>query len=397
MRIQVNRLRSLAYGAAAFVVLSVALVPALSGRAYAYGQVSARNIQMSSSANGATNTTYQVGFTIATTGVVQGVVVDFCSNDPIIGDTCTAPSGFTVGTPTVATTGGSNTGLGAGWTAASANSGRTLTLTNGSGGSISAAVPIIFTLSTATNPTNANTTFYARIFTFATTGNVTTWTGTANGSSTANIVDAGGVALSTTAQITVTAKVQETLTFCVYTGANCGAGGTAVGLGDTNGVLSTSGPFVDKTTKYDVATNAGGATPGVNIRFKAPLPTSGANTIATIGTTATTPSAGGTSQFGLCSYVASGANLTVVAPYAGGSGSCSGTSQTAGTGATGGAGTAQFAFNTANAATTFGESLATATAGATSTGQIAYLGNVSATQPAGIYTSTFTFIATGTY
>jgi len=393
MRLRFGRLNRLAYGISAVLLLGVALVPAFSSKAFAYGQVGARYVKMNSSAQAATSVTYEIGFTVATAGAVQGVGVDFCSNSPILGDTCTAPSGFTVG---AGTTTGSVTGMTGTWSGAAGQSGRTLLLTLGTpGGTASAGAAATFTLTTATNPNTTNTSFYARIYTFATAAAVGTWnTANSGGASTLGVVDAGGVALSTANQITVTAKVQETLTFCVYTGANCAAGGTAVALGDTNGVLSTAGPFVDKTTKYDVATNAGGASPGVTIRFKAPTLTSGANTINAIGATPAT-SLAGSNQFGLCSYVASGANLTIDAMYAGAG--CSGTTQTAGTGSTGGAGSVPFALDTGSTATTFGDDLATATAGASSTGQIAYLGNVSATKAAGVYTSTFNFVATGTY
>lgn len=384
-------LKRFAFGVAAATVATAVALPVFAGNASA-AQVSSRSVKLSSSKGAATGVSYEVGFTVPTTGNVQGVVVDFCSNSPIIGESCTAPTGFTVGAATVATSGGSNTGLSGSWTGASANSGRTLSLTNGTGGSITATTPVVFTLSTATNPDADNTTFYARIFTFATTANVTTWLATANGSATANVVDSGGVALSTAAQITLTAKVQETLTFCVYTGANCGAGGTAVTLGDANGVLRTSGEFVDITTNFDVATNAAS---GAVVRFKAGLPTSGANNLATIGTTATASSPG-TTQFGLCAYQNTGSGLTVAAPY--NDATCAAqTSQSAGTGTPGGAGTATFAFDTTEAATTYGDELATKVAGNTSQGEVAYVANISTTQPAGIYTNTFTFIATGTY
>lgn len=389
MKAKVISLRRLLYGATALAVGAAVFLPALAGQASA-ALATSRYIKMSTSQISATSTSYEVGFTVATTGNIQGVVVDFCTS-PILGTACTKPTGLDVGTPTVATSGGANTGLSGSWTPATDNSGRTFSMTNGSGGSVSASTNVVFTITSMTNPSTVNQTFYARIFTFATSGAVATWLGTADGSSATGVVDSGGLALSTAAQITVTAKVQETLTFCVYTGVNCAAGGTSVALGDTNGVLSTAGAFVDKNTKYDVATNAAS---GVTIRFKAGLPTSGANTIASIGTSATSSSAG-TSQFGLCTYESSGSGLTAAAPYD--NGNCSGTTQTAGTGSTGGTGTAQFAFDTSPAATTYGDDLATKTAGNSSTGIIAYVGNVSPTQPAGIYTNTFTFIATGTY
>ena len=384
MKIRLSKLRRSAYVLLASVMMCIGLLPALRGQAFAYGQVTSRSIEMSSSAPSATSTTYAVSFTTATTGTIAGIVVDFCSNDPIIGDACTAPTGFTVGTPTVS---GQSANISTLTTAASANTGRTLELT-GTGASVKSGSVVSFNLTTATKPSAANTTFYARIFTFATTGAVTTWASTADGSSTTGVVDAGGVALSTTVALTITAKVQEQLTFCIYTGANCAAGGTSVALGDTHGVLSSSGPYVDKTTHYDVATNASS---GVAIRVQGSTLTAGSFTIPGM-TTATTSSAG-TSQFGMCTYESSGSAITPVANY---NTNCSSTTQTAGTGSTGGAGTSNFYFPAATS-TTYGDVIANVVAGASSTGIVAFLGNISLTQQAGIYTTALKFIATGTF
>jgi len=373
------------YGLIAVLLTAICLLPAFGGTVFAYGQVTSRSIEMSSSAPSATGTSYAVSFTTATTSTVAGIVVDFCSNDPIISDACTAPTGFTVGTPTVS---GQSANISTLTTAASANTGRTLELT-GTGASVSASSVVSFTLTTATNPSAANTTFYARIFTFATTGAVTTWASTADGSSVTGVVDAGGIALSTTVALTVTAKVQEQLTFCIYTGANCAAGGTAVALGDTHGVLSSSGPYVDKTTHYDVATNASS---GVAIRVQGGTLTAGSFTIA--GIASPTTSALGTSQFGMCTYESSGTAITPVTNY---NTNCSSTTQTAGTGSTGGVGTSNFYFPTATTSSTYGDVIANATAGASSTGIVAFLGNISLTQQAGIYTTALKFIATGTF
>lgn len=393
MKIPVQSVKRFSYGLAALAVSLGVALPLFAGQAHAYDIVTNRNIRMSSSAIGSItagqNVSYEIDFDVKTAGAVQAVVVDFCSNSPLPGTACTAPTGFTVG---AGTTTGSIAGMSGTWSGASANSGRTLNISLGTpSGSASASAAATFTLTTATNPTSAVGTFYARIFTFASAANATTWLSTADGSATATVVDAGGVAMSTASQVTMTAKIQESLTFCVYTGANCGAGGTAVTLGDTNGVLSTAGPFVDKNTKYDIATNANG---NAVVRFKAGLPTSGGNTIATIGTTATASSAG-TSQFGICTYQATGSGLTATAPY--NHANCSSTTQTAGTGSTGGVGTSQFAFDTTPAATTYGDDLASKTPGSTSQGVIPMVGNIATTQQAGIYVNTFTLIATGTY
>lgn len=401
MKVSFNRLRRSVYAVLALVVAVATIVPAFGGIAHA-DQVQDRYIKMSSSANAATNVSYEVGFDVATTGNVEGVVVDFCSNTPIIGDSCTAPASFSVGTPTVATSGGANTGLSGSWTAANENSGRTLTLKNSTGGSISAGGQVIFTLSTATNPATTNTSFYARIFTFDTDTDVDTWVATPNGSSTANVIDSGGVALRTAAQVTVTAKVQETLTFCVYDNVNCAGGADGIALGDANGVLSVSDEFINKEAAFDLASNAAD---GVTVRFKANNTLlSGANDINAIGGTPAT-STPGSEQFGLCAYRSSGTLMAIDTIYDGATaapaGECSGTvDNSGGTPTASDDNGAQFALdmdNTLGATSTYGDTIATMAAGTSETATLSFLGNIASTTPAGIYTSTLTFIATGQY
>ncbi len=384
---------------AAVLVVATALPLLIRQKAHAYGLPTSRSVQMSSSKQADTAVTYTVTFTTATAGTIKSMVFDFCQNSPIINDTCTAPSGFSVGTPTVSGFFINAVSQAAGWTFASANTNRTLTFTNATGVAVLANQVITFNLTTATNPNNTNTTFYSRILTYpnsAGADSAATYpaTGSGGGPGVGNAFDAGGVAMSTTNQINITSKVQERLTFCVYTGATCAAGGNAVNLGDTNGVLDPAGPYVDKTTTYDVSTNATG---GATLRLKGDTLKNGAFSINAAGASAVASSAG-TEQFGLCNYQSSGSGLTTVSPY--NNASCSTTSQSAGTGTTGGVGSAQFAFDT-NASTgtlsTYGQSFATKAAGTTSTGKIAFLGNISSTTQAGIYTTTLTFIATGVY
>src|ERR1035438_927758 len=52
------------------------------------GQVQTRQIELSNSAISATGVNYSVSFYPTATTVVGGIVIDFCANDPIIGDTC---------------------------------------------------------------------------------------------------------------------------------------------------------------------------------------------------------------------------------------------------------------------------------------------------------------------
>jgi len=376
------------YVALALAVSAVTLVPGLEQTVFAAGQLTTRSITMSDSTASASSVTYTVAFTFATTNNVQGIIVDFCDNSPIIGDTtCTAPSGFSItASPAVAnqsSTAGCN--LSTFTTAAQLNTNRTLELTAASPVSMTASCAGSFDLTTVTNPNTANHTFYARIYTYATTTGANGYT-VANPDAGATHIDHGGIALSTAANITVTAKVQEQLTFCVYTGANCGAGGTAVTLG-TNGVLSSSQSFVDKTTKYDVQTNA---TSGATVKVKGATLTSGANTIAAL-TGSPAVYASNTSQFGICTYESSGSNLTPTANYIGTNGGNSCTSTTQGAS---GDGSSKFKYC---ATSTTAETIDNATSRPSSTGIVSMQDATSTTQVAGVYTATLIFIATGTY
>jgi hypothetical protein len=389
MKIKFRSVARVFYAATALALLAAVTIPILVNRASA-AQLTTRSIEMSNSQSGATGTTYTISFTFGSSYTVKGIAVDFCDNDPIVDDaTCTAPTGFDVGgtTPTITTSGTIGT---SGWTAAGINlitgsQYRTLAVSDATGVAVTNASTATINLTTATNPTTANHTFYARITTWTTTGGATGYTAGAAGYS-----DYGGIALSTAAVIAVTAKVQEQLTFCVYTGANCAAAGTAVSLG-TNGVLSSATSYVDKSTKFDLQTNA---SQGAIVRIKGTTLTSGANTIAALTSAGTYTS--NTSQFGICDYESAGANLTPYTGttlYSGGTGGkCSGTTQ-----GTSGDNGASFYFNTANTTSTYGDEIASATAGPSSTAIVPILGATSTTQVAGIYTTNLTFIATGTF
>jgi hypothetical protein len=386
----------------ALILATASLIPVLMAQeASAYGLITTRFIKMSSSKASDTDVTYNVSFATATAGnpSVGGMVINFCSTSPIIGDTCTAPSaafklhaktadntlvlanqagvtdwqkdltGATDNLLVLSRTGG----------AAAVTTGTTVSLDLGSSGGSDGV----------DNPSTTGT-FYARILLYDTQAHAEAYTATAAGGGT-GAIDAGGIALSTAAQITITSKVQERLNFCIYTGANCGAGGSSVTLGDTNGVLDPAGAYVDKNTKFDLSSNASS---GVAVRVKGDTLKSGSFDITAIGASAAASSPG-SEQFGFCAYQSTGSGLTPAAPY--NHANCSATTQTAGTGTPGGDGSSQFAFDTANTNTTYGQTFANKPAGATSQGTIAFIGNIANTTEAGIYTTTLTFVATGTY
>lgn len=405
--------------AAAIVLALASIFPALNtGTANAYGLIQNRKITMSSSANGNTTAgqglTYEVAFNVASDAEdIAGVVVDFCSDSPIIGDVCTAPTGFDTNfaTATLNLTDGLT-----GFTLDGTNSTANKLVLTGSAYNPGVAQQITFDVEGIDNPETVNETFYARIITFTSAAAAQAYTSASspdanNPGSEAVVIDAGGIALSTAAQINVTSKVQEKLTFCVYTSAvnvngDCNlVTGTDIILGDTNGVLDTNGAYVSKNTKYSVTTNA---SVGVSIRMKGETLQTGGFSISPNG--AGSLSVPGTEQFGVCTYRYTGPNpsaagLDPADKYDGDSANpdsteCSGTTHTAETGSTGGDNGAYFVFddnNTTGTTSTYGETIATKTAGDFSTGIIAMMANIGNTTEAGIYATTLTFIATGTY
>jgi len=385
------------------------IIPSLTNNdAEAYGLIQNRKITLSSSADGSIaagqGLTYEVEFDVFNTTSIAGMVIDFCTDSPIIGDACTGASTAGFHTNFTTTTLNQTAPL-AGFSIDAINSTASkFVLTHGTSYTPGANETLNFNFVGVDNPETVNTTFYARIITFTTTAGAQAYDSSTENANNPGaeppVIDAGGVALSTAEQITVTSKVSETLTFCVYTSAanyaDCtGVTGAAVTLGDTNGVLSTGGPFVDITTKYNVATNA---SIDATIRVKGDTLQTGAFDITSIGGTAAASSTGN-EQFGMCTYTDPGstdsATLTPSAPY--NNANCNTTTQSAGSAATGGNGTALFAFDDTNTATTYGDDMAIKTAGDVSTGIIAFIGNISNTTEAGIYTSVLTFIATGTY
>ncbi len=401
-------------GGALALIFAGGLIPIFTGQiAYAAGLLTQRTIEMSSSANGGITAgqgvTYTISFKTATAGAIEGIVIDFCDNSPIPGESCTYTAGQSINLSSVSWAGGSITGpsdTATGNWVISKTSPLLIISDSTSSTSEPANTQVTIVMSGFTNPnysactggTPPNCTFYARLFTYSLNTSATSYT--PSPLYTTNLLDDGGVALSTNQQVVVTSKVQEQLTFCVYTGASCSAGGGSVTLGDSTGVLYTTGPFVDKTTQFTVSTNANY---GLSIRMLGTTLTSGSNTITAIGASAAASNPGN-DQFGMCTYVTNtGMTLSPQTPY--NNAACNTTTQTANLAgnATGGNGTAQFGFDTNNTTGTtspYGGVLASASTGVSAgsaTGVIAMIGNVAITQAAGIYTTTLTFVATSSY
>jgi len=390
------------YVLAAAALMTLGLLPALTMNALA-AQVSFRSITMSNSTGGATGVDYKVAFTAPSNATVKGIIVDFCSNDPIIGDSCTLPSGFSLSGVTVDTTTSPDTGLTGTWTATPTNSNRTLELTNATGTALNNTA-VIFTISGVANPTANNTSFYARILTYANDSGANSPATYAAGTE-GTFIDYGGIALSTASPVSITVRVMESLTFCASAADISGdpdcTNATAPNL--TLGTTIGSNVILDGTTVYPasvytkLATNAqhGAAVLMKNTNSSAvcgSLSSDGGATcgITSVGATPVTIAAGDTSgnaAFGMC--VAHGANTTVATPYIDGSvNNCPATYNASST----------YGFDDTGVLSSFGSELFHTTGAVLNENNRAtFVATASLTTPAAIYTGTYSLIATGTF
>ncbi len=425
MKIKMQTLKRPAYLAAAFVIAVAGVAQGLLMRkAYAFPAGSAlvnREIRISDARPDASAVTYMVGFQPATNYAVTGIIVDFCSgaNTPIINDpTCVIPPGFTIGgSPSVTVTSvdsGSSayTELGAGsggtWTATDHfSNGQTLRLThNGTGPTINAGTKYVFTINNVHNPSGTGS-FYARIVTYTDdVEDVTTYTHSAaeDGASTNEAEDYGGIALSTAAVISISAKVQETLVFCV-SGPNGYDGGgepvaPTIGNGCSSGISTPSlvlghgtnmildNTATDNDSAYmQASTNAQS---GINIRMKNVSATTcgglsrngGTDNcpIAASGASSATIPAGTAALFG-ARFVA-GSGITAASPYNGAASNYGMDQTTAGN----------------NVLSTYGSLVGSSAAPLSNIqSELQFAATATVTTPAGLYAASLSIIATGTF
>jgi len=371
----------------ALSLLFLSILPVLFGPATAYaGIVEPRSIQMSYSNPGQTSVTYKVSWTPASTTDIQGIVVDFCSNTPIIGASCTAPTGFTTGGTAAAVSGFTN--IGTGWTVYSSSTASTLIMVNSTAETQSTSLSNSFLITSVTNPTTVGT-FYARILTYNTEAEAEAYSSTAPGSYT----DEGGIAMSTAAEIDLSATVQEALAFCVYvTSCSTTATSVSIPLGHSiNGVTVVDSQAVYASPiDFSITTNALNGV-AVNL-YGGTLTDTAGLTIPPVGSTAEGITAG-TAAFGL--YLSTlGTGVTATAPYS--------SLSTCGSGTGVGTGTAAcYALNTTSSPDTlsnFGEQIAQMSGPENSSvSTVTYGVTASPTTPSGAYTATQQLIATGSF
>ena len=245
-----GRLATLA--ALTVATLAQGLVPAL----VSADQVTDRSVELSSSSAKATGVTYKVNFTAGTKDAAGAFVVQFCSDTPLIGQSCAAPDGMNASGATTSTSGASISTT----TAATANK---VVVDD----TIAKSATVSVELGNITNPTDAGT-IYARIVTYEADGDASGYNsdGTSLGS---NTVDQGSVAVSITDSMGVTGDVLETMQFCIAGGdtaiaANCNDGGAltspALTLGEKSGEVTalTSTALSTANIQTQMSTNASG-------------------------------------------------------------------------------------------------------------------------------------------
>lgn len=305
-------------------------------------QITARSVAIGSSVASA-STTYSFTFTAPTSTTIKSIAFQACTT---ASGSCTTPSGFSV---TGSSIGSQPTGLGSGgtWTANTSTAGSLRVLNNSNTGSPSAGAQVFF--SAVTNPSATNSTFFFRMTTYSDS----TWT---------TPIDTGTMATSTAGQITVTATVDEALTFTLA--ANTVALNTlttsTTGSGTSTMTVSTNG-----ATGYAVSVN------GLTL-------TSGSNTITALSSP--TASTQNTKQFGI--------NLMA------------NTTPSVGTAVSGsGTGAAATGYNTANSFKfVTGETVASASVPTNSnTFTVSYIANIDGSTAAGAYSTQLTYIATANF
>lgn len=228
-----------------------------------------------STPDGAVN--HQFTFTMPTTGTLGSIKFLYCTTATIT-DTCTPPTGLT----TVSATLGTSTGAVFTSAVSTAANSAYITRTAASGGGA-----VTEQLLNVHNPTAANTTFYVRISTYAST----------DASGTA--IDTGSVAASTANQIVLSGYMPESLIFCAGAAVTKTSGVpdcSTASAGNINFNQSFS-PTDTATAQSQMAASTN-ANSGYSITVHGPTLTSGSNVVTAMGNSPTTP-VRGTSQFGL--------------------------------------------------------------------------------------------------
>jgi hypothetical protein len=176
---------------------------------------------------------------------MQSFVLDFCDATPLIGDNCTVPTGFDASTATL-------TAL-ATWSLGTNTAGHVPFTSSAS----KVAGTYTFELNGITNPDTTGS-FYARVTTYADATYGSNTTAYSTPLLPGDYVEYGGIGLSTTKTITITARVMEKISLCASGGV---AVTNATDLGSANACGAASVPSVKLGTTPDYLLGYTGATP----------------------------------------------------------------------------------------------------------------------------------------
>lgn len=348
-KIQIVKIVFLGLVVGAFPLVNISRVNA--------AQIADRSITLSNSVGDASGVSYTLAASaLPSTAAVKSLEVKFCTS---LTGACFMPAGFSALTSTLDA---QPTGLGiaSGWTVSAATQGSLRIVNAANSTQPTGAVSLKW--NGVHNPTANNVTFYGVITTYSDSS----WT---------NAIDAGSVALSTSTQIQVALKVDETLTFCSgtsITGQDCSSvSGNTVNLGSGSVSATATG-----TSVLSASTNGNS---GYSITVSGNTLTSGGNQITALQ--AGGVSSKGTKQFGL--NLASGNTTPVVGA------------------AVSGAGTATVATNYGtNDIFRFKTDEVVASASGPTNGNtftVGYIANIDGVTPVGAYISNLTYTATSNF
>lgn len=357
-----------------------------------FNLLGARSLMLSSAQPSATDVNYQWEFELQNAGTLGSIAIEICGNDPILGNDCEPAVGFDATNHTNPTLNIDGQPIDLDSTSGNAIA---VSATLDDVEPVAAETPVVLTLENVQNPESLGT-FYARVYTY---------TDQSMDYETSALA-AGGIAVSTAESITIESKVQENLTFCIFTAdltdpsdyeACTQATPDIVMLGDSNGVLSITDPSITKDPKYNITTNA---TQGATIRIKGSTLTAGSFQVDPVGDTSpgdgvAQASSPGTEQFGFCTYTDPNSvdtGLAAVAPYD--DPNCAGVTSGQGSNIDN---NALFAFDEGSMNSIYGAPIAFKPAGEWSTGRLAFLANIANTTEPGVYEAAFELIVTGRY
>lgn len=311
---------------------------------------------------------HKFDFDVPSTGTAIGSIkFEYCDTAQVTA--CSTPTGMDASGVSLGSQSGGATGFTIGnGTNAPAPTANVVYLTRASASNPTQA-GLSYTLDDVLNPSTANYTFFVRVSTYTASDG----TGTA--------IDSGSVAASTANQIDFSGIMPETLIFC--TGATVDVTCQTITTDTIDFGLFSPSATVSATSEMAASTNAES---GYVITVSGATLTSGSNTIPAIGGTATTSSIG-SSQFGLNLVDNATPNIgsNVTPAFDGGdyTGQASAQYNTADS----------FAYNAAASQTVASSSGPSAAQEYT----VSYIVNVAGNQPAGVYTTTLTYICTPTY